>query len=93
LLIQVGRSDVSEKMLTALDRALLSVRDAQNKGSLLEQVEAMNPVFCKASTMSNRKEEICAVHADVREVAFLLKAEVLAALALRAPPTHQGDND
>jgi hypothetical protein len=60
---------------------------------LYEQIEAVNPALCKASTMTDRKEEICAVHADVREVAFLLKTEVLAALALRAPPSHQGDND
>lgn len=93
LLIQAGRSDVSEKMLATLERALVSVRNVQNKGTLLEQVEALDPVLCKASTMSDRKEEVCAVHADVREVAFLLKTEVLAALALRAPPTQQGDND
>jgi hypothetical protein len=43
--------------------------------------------------MTDRQVEICAVHADVRDVAFIFKTEVLAALALKAPPTHQGDND
>jgi len=93
LLVQSGRGDVAEKMVRAIDQALLSVRAAQEKGSLFEQIEAMNPTLCKSTTMTDRKEEICAVHADIREVAFLLKTEVLAALALRAPPTHQGDND
>nr|WP_295901753.1 imelysin family protein [uncultured Bdellovibrio sp.] len=93
LLAQSGRADVSERVLLALDKAISSLQAAQEKGSLLEQIEAMNPTLCKSTTMTDRKEEICAVHADVREVAFLLKTEVLAALALRAPPTHQGDND
>ncbi|HEY1079603.1 MAG TPA: hypothetical protein VGE46_05880, partial [Bdellovibrio sp.] len=83
----------SNKIVAALDKALASVRAVQNKGTLVEQIDAMDSALCKASTMSDRKEEICAVHADVRDVAFLLKTEVLAALALRAPPTHQGDND
>lgn len=93
LLEQAGRTDVSNKIVAALDKALASVRAVQNKGTLVEQIDAMDSALCKASTMSDRKEEICAVHADVRDVAFLLKTEVLAALALRAPPTHQGDND
>ncbi|WII73503.1 imelysin family protein [Bdellovibrio sp. 22V] len=93
LLIQSGRADVSEKVIAALDQALRSLRAAQDNGTLKEQVEAMDSALCKATTMTDRKVEICAVHADVREVAFLLKTEVLAALALRAPPTHQGDND
>ncbi|MNK12099.1 Imelysin [compost metagenome] len=93
LLIKAGRQDVSQKLIAALDRAIASVQNAQTLGTFQEQVEAMDPALCKASTMGDRKVEICAVHADVREVAFLLKTEVLAALALRAPPTHQGDND
>lgn len=93
LLEQAGRSDVANKVIASLDKALASVRAAQNQGSLIEQIDAMDATLCKASTMSDRKVEICAVHADVRDVAFLLKTEVLAALALRAPPTHQGDND
>ncbi|WP_374077975.1 imelysin family protein [Bdellovibrio bacteriovorus] len=93
LLAQSGRSDVAAKVVAALDKALASLQAVQDKGSLLEQIEAMDPALCKSSTMTDRKEEICAVHADVRDVAFLLKTEVLAALALRAPPTHQGDND
>ncbi|WP_415063192.1 imelysin family protein [Bdellovibrio sp.] len=93
LLIHSGRPEVAQKMIAAIDQALASVRAAQEKGSLQEQVEASNPILCKATTTLDRKVEICAVHADVREVAFLLKTEVLAALALRAPPTQQGDND
>lgn len=93
LLARSGRDDVAQKMIVAIDKALASVRAAQNNGSLFDQIEAVDPVLCKASTMSDRKAEICAVHADVRDVAFLLKTEVLAALALRAPPSHQGDND
>ncbi|UXR64730.1 imelysin family protein [Bdellovibrio bacteriovorus] len=93
LLEKSGRSDVAAKVVAALDKAIASVQAAQDKGSLFDQIEAMDPALCKATTMTDRKEEICAVHADVREVAFLLKTEVLAALALRAPPTHQGDND
>lgn len=93
LLTQSGRPEVAQKILAALDQALSSVRVAQEKGSLQEQIEASNPTLCKTTTTLDRKVEICAVHADVREVAFLLKTEVLAALALRAPPTQQGDND
>lgn len=93
LLEKSGRKDVATKVLSALDKAIASVQSAQNNGSLFDQIETMDPALCKKTTMTERKVEICAVHADVREVAFLLKTEVLAALALRAPPTHQGDND
>lgn len=93
LLIQSGRKDVADKMLTAIDAALISIIKAQSKGSLFEQIEAVNPTLCKGTTSTDRKEEVCAIHADIREVAFLLKTEVLAALALRAPPTNQGDAD
>lgn len=93
LLEKSGRSDVAARVISALDKAIASLRAAQENGSLYDQVEAMDPAACKQTTMTDRKVEICAVHADVREVAFLLKTEVLVALALRAPPTHQGDND
>ena len=93
LLGKSGRADVAQKLIRAIDQALASVVAAQDRGTLEEQVLAMDPELCKQTTMTDRKVEICAVHADVREVAFLLKTEVLAALALRAPPTHQGDND
>lgn len=93
LLATAGRADVAERVNAALNTALNSLRAAQERGSLYDQAEAMSPALCKSTTATDRKEEICAVHADVREVAFLLKTEVLAALALRAPPTHQGDND
>ncbi len=93
LLAQAGRKDVADKILAALDRAILSVKNAQDHGSLKEQIEGMDTKACKASTMTDRQVEICAVHADVRDVAFIFKTEVLAALALKAPPTHQGDND
>lgn len=93
LLAKAGRQDVADKLIQAIDRSLASLQKAQDSGTLKEQIEAMDAELCKSSTKDNRQVEICAVHADFREVAFLLKTEFLAALALRAPPTHQGDND
>ncbi|MEN0060447.1 MAG: imelysin family protein [Bdellovibrio sp.] len=93
LLIKAGREDVANNVVAALNKALASLQTAQVQGSLQEQADLMDSSLCKSTSMTDRKEEICAVHADVREVAFLLKTQVLAALALRAPPTHQGDND
>lgn len=93
LLVKSGRQDVLERMIAALNKALDSVKVAQNSGSLQEQIESYNSEQCKLSTTDNRMVEICAVHADIRQVASILKTEVIVALSLRAPPSHQGDND
>lgn len=93
LLISSGRKDVLERMTSALDRALASIKMIQKSGTLQSQIEAVDVQQCQASSIENRAVEICAVHADVREVAFRWKTEVLLALSLRAPPSHQGDND
>lgn len=93
LLIKVGRQDVVERMTVAMDRALFSLRAIQQRGSLERQIQEADAAQCKVSTSDTRLVEVCAVHADVREVAFIFKTEVLVALSLRAPPAQQGDND
>src|SRR3989338_300284 len=93
MLIQHGRQDVVTRMDLALDKAIASIKNAQNNGHLKDQIENMNPMDCKESTSDRRLVEICAVHADIRDVAFIFKTEVLTALSLRAPPLQQGDND
>ncbi len=93
LLGKVGRQDVVDRMTVAMDKALVSLRAIQQSGTLEKQIEEFDATQCKASNSDNRLVEICAVHADVREVAFIFKTEVLVALSLRAPPAQQGDND
>lgn len=94
MLEQAGNKEVSQKMLIALDRALLTAKELKNQEIKLSTlIENMNMEDCKKTTISSRLVPICALHSDVREVAYLFKTEVLTALSLKSPPTHQGDND
>ncbi|MFP5520395.1 MAG: imelysin family protein [Bdellovibrionia bacterium] len=93
ILIKQGRADVVNRMAVAVEKAIQSVREVQKNGDLKSQIEAMDLNKCRLSTTTDRLVPICAVHSDIREVAAILKTEVLVALSLRAPPTHQGDND
>lgn len=61
--------------------------------TFISEIEAMSKDECVASTSSNRQVEICSLFQDVRAVSNSWKAELLAVLALRSPPTYQGDND
>jgi predicted lipoprotein len=61
--------------------------------TFISEIESMSKEGCLASTASSREVEICALFQEVRAVATSLKAELLAVLALRSPPTYQGDND
>ncbi|MNS97331.1 Imelysin [compost metagenome] len=92
-LIKANRADVARNFLSAIDQAQTSVEAAIQQGTLQEQIEAVDATLCKETTQEDRKASICAVHADIRQVASVLKTEVIVALALTAPPAHQGDKD
>lgn len=94
MLKHYGHADLANRLRFALEKATKSVRDLQKNGKTLQaQILEMDPAACKRSTMENREVEVCSVHADVREVGSLFKTELLLALSLRAPASHQGDND
>lgn len=94
LLIKAGKVQIVEAMRIQINEALKNIKKLNNQGvSLQAEIEKMDLSACKQTTKINRGVEICAIHQDVREVARLLKQDVLLALSLRAPPTHQGDND
>lgn len=93
LLEKSGHSDVSVRFVAAVDQSLQTLQQVKTLGSLQEQIEQFDPAQCRGTSLSQRLVPVCGLHADVREVALLLKTEVLTALSLRTPPTHQGDND
>lgn len=94
LLIKAGKGQIVEAMRLQIDEALKNIKKLNNQGiSLQAEIEKMDVSACKQTTRQSRAVEICAIHQDVREVARLLKEDVLLALSLSAPPTHQGDND
>lgn len=89
-----GRGDVVDSIRRDLDRALSTLEEASSRGSFQEQIGAMNPGECGATTVTNRKVPLCAFFQDVRSVATTMKVEVLTILKLRAPPFFGGgDND
>lgn len=89
----IGREDVSNRILEALNKAQQTAQEVEHLGSILEQIRNMNPDECKNSEGSNKSVRICALFYDVRQVAMRLKTDFLIALSLKAPPTHEGDND
>ncbi len=100
LLKSRGHDDIGQRLRAAVDGAALKTREletqtasASSASNLQSLISEMDPAACAETTRQDRKVEICAVFQDVREVTTALKAEVLSVLALRAPPTYQGDND
>lgn len=106
LLISRGHAEIATKMGGLVDTSFQgfrkfssSVGSGAGSGStsgsrtFASEIEAISKDECVASTTNNRQVEICALFQDVRAVATSLKAELLAVLALRSPPTYQGDND
>ncbi|MBX3021352.1 MAG: imelysin family protein [Bdellovibrionales bacterium] len=89
----MGRSDVTEHLLQWTDKALTTANETSKLGSLQEQIRAMNADECKATTVDNKLVPICALFREVRQLTVMMKTEFLTALSLRAPITHQGDND
>lgn len=91
-LVARGHSDVAirfEESIEAARRGFALVRT----NNLADMIKRMSKEECQATTSTQRKVEICALWQDVRTVATKLKTDLLTVLALRAPPTYQGDND
>jgi len=102
LLISRGHAEIATKLSGLIEvsrqgfkKYSMSVGSGVTGGgrTFISEIETMSKDECVASTSSNRQVEICALFQDVRAVSISLKAELLAVLALRSPPTYQGDND
>lgn len=95
LLISRGHAEIATKLLGLVDVSRQGFRKFSTSAgrTFAFEIESMSKDECVASTSNNRKIEICALFQDVRAVATSLKTELLAVLALRSPPTYQGDND
>lgn len=88
-----GHAGVAEQMRSHIQDSLRSVRTLKGSSSLAQQINEMDAAACSATTKTARQVEVCALHADVREIANLIKIEIFSILSLRAPSFGQGDND
>ena len=88
-----GHPEVATRIQEYLTLAIDSSKELALQGTLQEQIAKVDPTLCKATTITDRKEPLCGLHAEIRGVSTSLKIDVLSILSLRAPPTHQGDND
>lgn len=88
-----GAESVARHILDNVNSALATNRKLNERGTLQDQIAALNVEACQASTLTDRQEELCAYQKEVREVVQTLKVELLTTLSLKAPPTFQGDND
>lgn len=94
LLKSRGHEEIANRLRAAVDGASLKVRELDAQASDLQSlIRNMDSKACAETTSSDRKVEVCAVFREIREMTTALKTEVLSVLALRSPPTHQGDND
>lgn len=91
-LVARGHGEIATRLGEAIDKARRGF-SAVRTTNLVEAIGSMSKDECVASTSTDRKVEICALYQDVRVITTSLKTEFLAVLALRAPPTYQGDND
>lgn len=95
-----GHQEIADKLRLAITEARKTARSVETTAvasspaaGLQSMIAAMDTQACAETTRTDRKVEVCGLFQDIREVATTLKAEVLSVLALRAPPTYQGDND
>lgn len=96
LLVSRGHKEIADRLRGLLKegvRAAKSFTTTTPSANLKVIVEGMDVTACAESTRLNRKVEVCGLFQDVRDISTVLKAEVMSVLALRAPPTYQGDND
>lgn len=88
-----GHPEVAARIQEYLTLAIDSSKELALQGTLQDLIAKVDPTLCKATTVEDRKEPLCGLHAEIRGVSTALKIDVLSILSLRAPPTHQGDND
>jgi predicted lipoprotein len=88
-----GHPEVGAKIQEYLTLAIDSAKELALQGNLQDLIAKIDPVQCKATTIEDRKEPLCGLHAEIRGVSNTLTIDVLSILSLRTPPTHQGDND
>lgn len=96
LLTSRGHKEISVKIIQLIEKAksgLHAFETGISRKSLSAEIESIDPAACAATTSSQRTVEFCALFQDVREITVSMKTEFLAVLALRAPPSYQGDND
>jgi predicted lipoprotein len=85
--------DVAEDLKTRLDKSIANAQLLAEKSSMQDQVNAMEPARCRASTAENPLEPICALFFQVQEVATLFKTDVLTMLSIDNHTLTPGDND
>jgi len=96
LLASRGHKDIADRLRGLLKDGVRASKSFLAEASVVNFksiVESMDPVACAETTRLDRKVEVCGLFQDVRDISAVLKAEVMSVLALRAPPTYQGDND
>lgn len=94
LLVDRGYPGAVDELRQAMDQLDVSLAAVEAEGTTLqEQIEAMLPEDCRATTVTDRRVPVCAMYQDLRRITVLFKTDVLTMLSLRAPPGYQGDND
>lgn len=88
-----GHDSVVKNVLSALNQAQATAARVKGLGRLDDMIRAMDPAACAATNEEHPAVPACLLHRHVRALSSVLKTEFLTALALKAPPAHQGDND
>ncbi len=94
-LLSENDSDIAPEIEHAIEKSLESNQSLREKGTFLEQLANFDSSACERTTVTNRIEELCAYHQDVRQIATILKIEILTAFSppLDAPAGLEGDGD
>lgn len=94
LLVSVGHREMAEQIVKDADIAIAHAEQLDTKGTLQQQIEAMDAARCQQTTLENGLEPICLLQRQVRETANAYKTNVLSTLSLDAPAgAGPSDND
>jgi len=89
----VGGEDLSYRMQGDLEKAVATAEVLADQDSLLNFVNTLNQAACAATTVDDRKSEICALYQEIKSITDELKTEFVEILKLTTPAQSSGDND
>jgi uncharacterized protein len=88
-----GIGDVAQELQTHLEKAIAEAEALATNGSMQDQVAAMIPARCSATTETSNLEPLCGLYLEIQQVSILFRTNVLTMLSIENHVLTPGDSD
>jgi uncharacterized protein len=88
-----GIGDVAEELQARLEKAISEAEALAASGSMQDQVAAMIPARCGATTETSNLEPLCGLYLEIQQVSILFRTNVLTMLSIENHVLTPGDSD